>query len=89
MAVALKRAAAFGRAPVTYDLELAFALYGYLEGAPADLVAMRRPLFESCAHDYNAVRDLVDRVPEETLRMSPEDVKARVAATDWRPLLGL
>jgi hypothetical protein len=88
-AVALKRAALFGRAPVIYDLELAFALYGFLEGAPADLVAYRQPLFESCAHDYNAVRDLADRVPEATLRLSPAEVRAQLGNGGWRRLLGL
>jgi hypothetical protein len=89
VAVALKRAGTLGRAPVTFDLELAFAVYGFLEGAPADLVAFRQPLFRSCAHDYNQVRDLVDRVPEQTLRLTPAEVRRRLANGGWRVLLGL
>ena len=44
-AVAMRRAASFGRAPVIHDLTLAFTLWGFLAGAPADLVATREPLF--------------------------------------------
>jgi hypothetical protein len=89
VAVALKRAALFMRAPVTYDLEAAFALYGYLADAPADLVAFRQPRFESCAHDYNQVRDIVDGVPEPTLRLTPADVTSGVASGGWKALLGV
>ena len=39
-----------------------------------DLVAFRGPLFEGCAHHYDDQRDIADRVPESTLRMTPADV---------------
>jgi hypothetical protein len=87
LGVALKRAALYGRAPVIWDLELAFALWGFADGAPPDLVAFRRPLFEGAAHHYNDRRAIVDRVPESTLRLTPAEVKSRVA-TGWRELLG-
>jgi hypothetical protein len=48
-AVGAKRAAMFGRAPVIFDMELAFALWGFLDGAPADLIAFRKPLFMGAA----------------------------------------
>jgi len=86
--VALKRAALFGRAPVVHDVELALALYGFLPGAPEDLVAWRRPLFEAVAHDYEAQRALVDRVPVSTLRMTPSEVRAWLGGGGWRALLG-
>ena len=35
--IALKRASMFGRAPVIYDLEFAYSLFGFLGGAPAEL----------------------------------------------------
>src|SRR5438874_8776734 len=41
VAVALRRAASFGRAPVVHDLEFAFGLFGYLDDPPDDLVAWR------------------------------------------------
>lgn len=85
VAVAMKRAALFGRAPVVYDLDLAFTLWGYLGGAPADLVAFRTPLFQAASHGYWDQRGLVDRVPEETLRLSPAQVRERLAS--WRELV--
>lgn len=85
MAVGLKRAARFGRAPVVYDMELAFTLFGFLPGAPADLVAFRRPLFEGAAHEYWAQRRIADRVPDETLALAPAAVAARLS--EWRTLL--
>lgn len=84
-AVATARAALFGRAPVAKDIELALTVFGYRGGAPDDLVAFRRPLFQGAAHHYDTVRELVNRVPEATLRMTPEAVRSRLA--DWRQLV--
>lgn len=84
--IAMRRAAEFGRAPVVWDLELAFALWGYLSpNPPADLVEERRRVFQAVAHDYGDQRAIVDRVPDETLRMTPADVRTRADA-DWRSL---
>jgi hypothetical protein len=85
LAVALKRAALHGRAPVVYDLELSFVLWGFLDEEPADLVAFRTPMFQAVAHDYSRRRDIVDRVPEETLRLSPTQVVQRLES--WRELV--
>ena len=41
VAIALRRAAIFGRAPVLADLEVAYGLLGYLSDAPAALVSAR------------------------------------------------
>src|SRR4051812_37270215 len=83
--VGAKRASLFGRAPVVYDFELAFTLWGFMPGAPADLVAFRTPLFMGAGHHYEQQRGVADRVPEETLRMKPADVKAQLS--DWKSLL--
>ncbi|MGH9149268.1 MAG: hypothetical protein ACRD0D_15785 [Acidimicrobiales bacterium] len=85
LAVALKRASLFGRAPVTHDLELAATLFGFLGGAPAALVEFRRPLFAGAAHDYWAGRRTADAVPEPTLRLTPAAVGERLAS--WESLL--
>jgi hypothetical protein len=85
LGVATKRASIFGRAPVIWDLELAFTLWGFLGGAPEELIAFRLPLFESAKHDYEAQRDIADRVPEDTLRMKPEDIRHGLPA--WRGLI--
>ena len=47
-AVAMRRCARFGRAPAIYDLTFAFTLWGFLGGAPADLIELRGPLFRVC-----------------------------------------
>ena len=86
-AVAMRRCARFGRAPAVYDLEFAFTLWGFLGGAPGDLVETRSPLFRSAAHHYLAQRAIADSVNEETLRMTPDAVADRIG--EWRDLLTL
>ena len=86
-AVAMRRAAAFGRAPVIHDLTLAFTLWGFLEGAPADLVTTREPLFRAALHHYQVQRTIADCVPATTLRLTPTQVAERLG--DWRELLDL
>lgn len=86
-AVGAKRCALFGRAPVIFDFELAYTLWGFLGGAPADLIAARRPLFNACSHHYWDQRGIADAVPEGTLRLKPQDVRGRLS--DWRTLLVL
>jgi hypothetical protein len=83
--VGLKRAARFGRAPVVYDMELAYTVWGFLGGAPQDLVAYRRTRFLGAHHDYWLQRDIAGRVREETLVLTPAEVAARL--TDWKTLI--
>lgn len=85
LAVALRRASRFGRAPVIYDFEFAFTLFGFLGDAPADLLEFRRPYFDSASHDYWDQRDIADLVADETLALSPSDVRARLG--EWRTML--
>jgi hypothetical protein len=84
-AVAMRRCARFGRAPAVYDLTFAFTLWGFLGGAPADLIEARGPLFRSASHHYTAQRAIADAVAEETLRLTPEAVAERLDR--WRELL--
>lgn len=84
LGIALRRASMFGRAPVIHDLDLAFTLLGYLGGAPADLVAFRTPAVQGAGHSYWVQRDVVDKVRSETLRMTPAQVRAKLA--EWRGL---
>jgi hypothetical protein len=90
LGVALRRASLFGRAPVIHDLTIAFTIWGFLDASPpADLVAVRSALFagvEHVASHYDQSRDIVDRVPAETLRMSPAEVD-RLYPARWRSLL--
>ena len=87
LAVALKRAALYGRAPVIYDLEHAFTLWGFLGDAPAELIAARRLMFDGAAHHYWRQRDIADAVGESTLRLKPDEVSRNL--TDWMSMINL
>lgn len=80
-----RRAALAGRAPCSYDLEVAASLFGYLAEAPHELVEFRRPLFAGLAHSYDAQRRLVDSVPAAALRLRPDEVRD---VAEWRARLG-
>ena len=86
-AVAMRRCARFGRAPVVHDLTFGFTLWGFLGGAPDDLVEARGPLFRAASHHYQAQRAIADSVAEETLRMTPEAVAGQLG--QWRTMLVL
>lgn len=86
LGIALKRASLFGRAPIAHDLRLAFRLWGFLDGpAPPELAEVRRRLFEGVSHHHHYFegRAIVDVVPESTLRLHHDEVRA----ADWRTLL--
>ena len=82
-----RRAASVGRAPVIYDMEWAYTLWGYLGAAPPDLVAFRVPLFRGAAEDYWDQREIADAVRPETLRLTPAQVREQVASGGWPELL--
>jgi hypothetical protein len=79
-----RRAAHFDRAPVIYDMEWAYTIWGYLGGGPDDLVAWRKPMFRGAASDYWDQREIVDAVRQETLALTP--AKAREKLSSWREL---
>lgn len=80
-----RRAAVTGRAPVIYDMEWAYALWGYLGGAPEELVWWRAALFKGASHHYWDQREIVDSIREEALVLTPQQVRERLA--DWRQLI--
>jgi hypothetical protein len=90
VAVALKRASLLGRAPVVHDLTVALTVWGFLGDAPPDLIAYRQPLFAEVAnpHHYPEQRRIVDLIPAEVLRRTPDEV-AEAHRADWRSLLAL
>ncbi len=88
VAVAMKRAALFGRAPVVHDLTAAFTIYGFLDAdPPEELAEERAELFAEVesSHHYVERRKLVDRVSEEALLRSHQAIAAQYEA-DWRQL---
>ena len=88
LAIAMKRSALFGRAPVVHDLTAAFTIYGFLDSEPpAELAEQRLALFAEVKsnHHYTERRHLVDRVSEEAL-MKPHDTIAAQYRADWEQL---
>jgi hypothetical protein len=87
-AIAMRRAALFGRAPVLHDLRLAFTMWGWFDANPSeDLRETRRSVFEAASHDYEIRRAVVDQVPDETLRMTLVQAADAYPAR-WRELTG-
>jgi hypothetical protein len=85
VAVAMKRSALFGRAPMIHDLTVAFTMYGFLDAdPPAELADDRRELFAEIDshHHYFERRDVVDRVSEEWLR-KPHAAVIDQYQSDW------
>ncbi|MEM9564556.1 MAG: hypothetical protein AAGA93_18185 [Actinomycetota bacterium] len=88
VAIAMKRSALFGRAPVVHDLRAAFTVYGFLDpDPPAELVEVREELFAEVAsgHHYFERRNVVDRVDADWLR-KPHDKIAIQYQADWTEL---
>ena len=95
LAIALRRASIFGRAPITADIELALELYGYLARAgatplPSELQELRHERFAGASHDYWRRRALAGEIPEETLRLNPAALAERLDREPgcWRELVG-
>jgi hypothetical protein len=92
LGIGLRRASTFGRAPVVHDFTIAYTIWGFLVSEPpAELVALRRPRFEGLAntlHHYAELRELVDSIPEATIRRTHQQVKADYPAR-WKELLGV
>lgn len=85
--VATRRSALFGRGPVIYDLDLAFSVWGFLGGAPTELLRQRPAIFEEAGHSYWTRRRIVDAVTEKALRLTP--AAARAGLANWQDLLTL
>ena len=77
VAVALRRASVFGRAPVVHDVELALAVLGFLEDRSSEAIEWRRDLFDEVSHPHHYTRLLAiaDLVPEDDLRRVPAEVE--------------
>jgi hypothetical protein len=85
--VAMRRGGVFGRAPIQPDVELGFALFGWLGDPPPDLVEWRRIAVAGVGHDYARRVSLVEGIPEWVIRHRIDDIRARLS--EWRHLLGL
>ena len=89
VAVGLRRASMFGRAPVRDDIELGLLAYGFLGEAPAALIELRRALFSEVHHTtihYFSAREIADRVDGEWLRQPIASARVAIQA-DWKAAL--
>jgi len=95
VAIGLRRAAMFGRAPVVADIELPLLLFGYLAREEpvqlsSELATLRRERFSGAKHDYWRRGALAEGVPEGTLRLSLRALSKliEVVPDRWRELAG-
>jgi hypothetical protein len=82
-----RRAATAGRAPVIYDMQWAFGLWGFLDQAPQDLVAWRQKLYRGAAEHYWDQREIVDAIKTEALRLSPAEARQAATSGRWKEFL--
>ncbi len=89
IAVAMRRAAMNGRAPVLADLDVAFTIWGFYDPQPASgLRVLRAEMFEGARapiHGYDLRREISNVVSEHALTMTPAAVAA-AHAQDWAGL---
>jgi hypothetical protein len=78
-AVAMKRAATFGRAPTVTDVDFAMELLGYLGDTPDDVKAWRPDVVREAAHDYVVRRAVVDTVSTGLLRLPISELPENLA----------
>ncbi|MGZ4690513.1 MAG: hypothetical protein ACXVIM_01045 [Acidimicrobiia bacterium] len=78
-AIAMKRAATFGRAPTVTDIDFAMELLGYLGDAPEDVRTWRPEVVRAAAHDYVVRRAVVDTVSSGLLRFSIAELPEHLA----------
>ena len=78
-AIAMKRAATFGRAPTVTDVDFAMELLGYRGDAPEDVRAWRPDVVRESAHDYVVRRAVVDTVSTGLLRLPISELPEHLA----------
>lgn len=88
VAIALKRASEYRRAPNMHDMKIAFNLFGFLDDNPdTELVKLRSQLFEEVHHPHHYLerRELADGISSEFLHRPHKAVLNDCA--DWRSAL--
>lgn len=78
-AIAMKRAATFGRAPTVVDVDFALELLGYLGDVPDDVRRWRPEVIREAGHDYAVRRAVVDTVSSGLLRLPIEELPEHLA----------
>jgi hypothetical protein len=83
LAIAMRRSALFGRAPILGDLTLALTFWGFLAPVADELQAIRSQVFAAVAssHHYFERRAIVDAMTDDVLRMTIDQVADVVRTT--------
>jgi hypothetical protein len=76
-AIAMRRAATFGRAPVGDDVEFAMILLGYQGGCDPAFAQWRAAAVAEADHDYPRSRRIGDHISTQTLRLTPTELAAQ------------
>jgi hypothetical protein len=90
-AIAMKRSALFGRAPVIHDVTVGLTIWGFLDPTPApELVELRMEWFEEIhlSIHYTQRQRISDAAPATVLRLTHQQIADRYR-TDWRACLDL
>lgn len=85
VALAIKRASLFGRAPVIHDLTASFSIYGFSKSSvDSELEALRMELFPevSSHHHYVERRQIVDLVQTDFLKKKHQEI-VEICSRDW------
>lgn len=83
-AIAMKRAASFGRAPMIDDVRLAGEILGYLESVPAEFVTWRVHAVHDAGHSYPVRRAIVDAIDEAYLKQPAARLRETMAVARHR-----
>ncbi len=77
--LAMKRAATFGRAPTTLDIDFAVELLGYAGPAPAEVRTWRPGVVRGASHEYVVRRAIADTVSTSLLRLPLAELPEHLA----------
>ncbi|MCI4354434.1 MAG: hypothetical protein L3K06_03615 [Thermoplasmata archaeon] len=77
--VAMRRAAAFGRAPVSGDVEFAMNVLGYQGGCEPEFAEWRSGAIAGCDHDYARRQRFAAQIDPEVVRLIPSALGRRVS----------
>ena len=77
--LAMKRAATFGRAPTTLDVDFATEILGYSGAASADVRGWRPLLVRGADHSYVVRRGIADTVSATLLRLTVTELPEHLA----------
>jgi len=86
VAVAMKRASLFGRAPVVHDVRIAYRIFGFLDSnPPTELLELRKEMFAEVHYSFHYFerRAIADSIDDAVLRQTPDAV-ASAYESDWR-----